>query len=167
MAVLACKLIREHSIELRMPEPEAETAPPLVLTSPVVDEADLFSNGHAARAAQAAAAQTQKAATPPPASRAPPPWQNYETSSAPPFTFKKPRKGGPRSKVTKSSSNGGGHDRTGPMLRATALVNKFQAWCFACGVSMDPGETVFWRKGVGTTCQSCGVEALNKVEVKT
>jgi hypothetical protein len=48
------------------------------------------------------------------------------------------------------------HEHRGPMKRAVQVKSKYEAWCKGCGVAIEEGDTVWWRKGLGVSCTDCG-----------
>ena len=44
--------------------------------------------------------------------------------------------------------------------RPRRVVAKYEAYCQGCGVECEVGTAIWWRKGLGVTCMTCGPKKL-------
>jgi hypothetical protein len=126
MAHAACKLMREHKVVLSLP--------PSV--SPVEQALhDAF------RSTQAPVGAPPKPTGSAWSAHAPPPPEAQKEAE----------------KVRRPARSGSNmHEHRGPMRHAVQVKSKYEAWCKGCGVAIEEGDVVWWRKGLGVSCTECG-----------
>ena len=127
MAHAACKLMREHGIELSMP-PEPVVLEPWVESPfgppPPKPPQPQKPKGPAAWSAHA-----------------PPPVEEQKKAEA--------------ARKARAHWRSRAYDR-GKMECAVLIKSRHEAWCKGCGVAIEEGDAVWWRKGLGVACTECG-----------
>lgn len=83
-----------------------------------------------------------------------------------PFTQTKPKPPPPRPKppkpkVKRPAASPFGQRTSHPKPDGPVrMASRYEAWCKGCGGKCKVNETIWWRKGYGVTCETCGPESL-------
>src|ERR1700677_179765 len=93
------------------------------------------------------------------------PFTRQRPRPSPPPTPEPPRSSPPKPRAKKEQNPFGQrpkHPHEGSTDKPVRMASRYEAWCKGCGGQCKVSETIWWKKGVGVTCETCGPRALER-----